>query len=43
MGFSRQLSSTEIFEQAQKFSAELRKENQRLSNIVMMGMVFSIY
>ena len=29
MGFSRQLTSTEIFEQAQKFSAELRKTNQR--------------
>lgn len=38
MGFSRQLTSTEIFEQAQRFSAELRKEDQRLSNVVMMGM-----
>ena len=41
MGFSRQLSSSEIFEQAQKFSAELRNntdESKRLSNIVMMGM-----
>lgn len=38
MGFARQLSSTEIFEQAQKFSAELKLENKRLSNIVFMGM-----
>lgn len=40
MGFSRQLSSTEIFEQAQKFSAELRTRSppERLSNVVMMGM-----
>ena len=38
MGFSRQLTSTEIFEQAQKFSSELLQKNERLSNIVMMGM-----
>jgi len=38
MGFSRQLSSAEIFEQVQKFSAELRKNNSRISNVVMMGM-----
>eukprot|EP00607_Mallomonas_marina_P006102 CAMPEP_0182432438 /NCGR_PEP_ID=MMETSP1167-20130531/56357_1 /TAXON_ID=2988 /ORGANISM="Mallomonas Sp, Strain CCMP3275" /LENGTH=393 /DNA_ID=CAMNT_0024619959 /DNA_START=89 /DNA_END=1270 /DNA_ORIENTATION=- len=38
MGFSRQLSSSEIFEQAQRFSAELRRADERLSNIVMMGM-----
>eukprot|EP01041_Mallomonas_annulata_P005278 gene5278-10561_t len=38
MGFSRQLTSTEIFEQAQRFSAELRKSGGRLSNVVMMGM-----
>lgn len=38
MGFSRQLTSTEIFEQAQQFSAELQREGQRLSNIVFMGM-----
>lgn len=38
MGFSRQLSSGEIFEQAQMFSADLKKKNERLSNIVMMGM-----
>ena len=38
MGFSRQLTSTEIFEQAQKFSSELKQKNERLSNIVMMGM-----
>ena len=41
MGFSRQLTSSEIFEQAQRFSAELRADpagEKRLSNIVMMGM-----
>jgi 23S rRNA (adenine2503-C2)-methyltransferase len=38
MGFSRQLSSSEIFEQAQRFSAELIKNGSRLSNIVLMGM-----
>jgi 23S rRNA (adenine2503-C2)-methyltransferase len=27
MGFARQLTSSEIFEQAQKFSAELKKDN----------------
>lgn len=38
MGFSRQLTSTEIFEQTQRFSAELRAKDERLSNVVMMGM-----
>lgn len=38
MGFARQLTSTEIFEQAQLFSAELKKKNERLSNVVFMGM-----
>jgi 23S rRNA (adenine2503-C2)-methyltransferase len=38
MGFSRQLTSAEIFEQAQIFSTELKKDNQRLSNVVFMGM-----
>jgi len=38
MGFSRQLSSSEIFEQAQQFSAELRQQDLRLSNVVLMGM-----
>ena len=39
MGFFRQLTSTEIFEQAQRFSAELRLNNAcRLSNVVMTGM-----
>jgi hypothetical protein len=44
MGFFRQLTSAEIFEQVQRFSAELRRSNdtqgmpQRLSNVVMMGM-----
>lgn len=38
MGFARQLTSTEIFEQAQLFSAELKKNNERLSNVVFMGM-----
>lgn len=38
MGFSRQLTSEEIFEQAQLFAAQLRQKSLRLSNIVMMGM-----
>eukprot|EP01038_Epipyxis_sp_PR26KG_P004937 gene4937-6909_t len=39
MGFSRQLTSTEIFEQVQKFSSELKSENnERISNVVFMGM-----
>ena len=38
-GFYRQLTSTEIFEQAQKFSQELKADNgKRLSNVVLMGM-----
>ncbi len=41
MGFSRQLSSTEIFEQVQIFSSELRRKGQRLSNVVFMGMVLN--
>ena len=38
MGFSRQLTAAEIFEQAQAFSAELKQQGQRLSNVVFMGM-----
>lgn len=38
MGFSRQLTSSEIFEQAQLFSVKLKANNERLSNIVLMGM-----
>ena len=49
MGFSRQLTASEIFEQAQKFSCELKSKQDddslrsnsrgnRLSNVVMMGM-----
>ena len=38
MGFFRQLTGTEIFEQVQRFSCELKKDGQRLSNVVMMGM-----
>lgn len=38
-GFFRQLTSAEIFEQAQKFSQELKADNgKRLSNVVLMGM-----
>lgn len=37
MGFARQLTSDEIFEQVAKFAAELRKQDGRLSNIVFMG------
>lgn len=35
MGFARQLTPDEIFEQVARFSAELKKENKRLSNVVM--------
>jgi len=38
MGFSRDLSEGEIFEQAARFSAELRAQGERLSNVVFMGM-----
>lgn len=38
MGYSRQLSEEEIFEQAARFSAELRSRGERLSNVVFMGM-----
>ena len=38
MGFSRHLSSGEIFEQAARFAAELKAKDERLSNVVFMGM-----
>ena len=38
MGFSRHLSEGEIFEQAARFAAELRARDERLSNVVFMGM-----
>lgn len=38
MGFARQLTPDEIFEQVARFAAELSKEDKRLSNVVMMGM-----
>lgn len=38
MGFDRHLSPEEIFEQAQRFSSELQRRGERLSNIVLMGM-----
>jgi len=38
MGFARHLTATEIFEQAQRFSRELRACDERLSNVVLMGM-----
>ncbi|MEL6348537.1 MAG: 23S rRNA (adenine(2503)-C(2))-methyltransferase RlmN [Myxococcota bacterium] len=38
MGFARHLTADEIFEQAQRFSAELRAAGERLSNVVLMGM-----
>lgn len=38
MGFARNLTSTEIFEQAMRFSRELETKGERLSNIVLMGM-----
>ncbi|MEO1664232.1 MAG: 23S rRNA (adenine(2503)-C(2))-methyltransferase RlmN [Chloroflexota bacterium] len=38
MGFSRNLTVTEIFEQAMVFARELAAADERLSNIVLMGM-----
>ena len=38
MGFARQLSSAEIFEQAMLFARELEAQQERLSNVVLMGM-----
>jgi len=38
MGFARQLTPSEIFEQVARFSAELKSKDQRLTNIVLMGM-----
>lgn len=38
MGFARQLSATEIFEQAAVFARELAENGERLSNVVLMGM-----
>uniref|UniRef100_A0A0G4FEV4 Radical SAM core domain-containing protein n=1 Tax=Chromera velia CCMP2878 TaxID=1169474 RepID=A0A0G4FEV4_9ALVE len=38
MGFARQLRPEEIFEQAARASAWLRKRGERLSNVVFMGM-----
>jgi 23S rRNA (adenine2503-C2)-methyltransferase len=43
MGFSRQLTSTEIFEQVQQFAFELKKKGEKLSNVVFMGMVIHSY
>lgn len=38
MGFARNLTATEIFEQAMQFSRELEANGDRLSNVVLMGM-----
>jgi 23S rRNA (adenine2503-C2)-methyltransferase len=38
MGFGRQLTSAEIFEQAAIFHRELISKGERLSNITLMGM-----
>ena len=38
MGFARQLTSDEIFEQVSRFASELKSKGERLSNVVMMGM-----
>jgi len=38
MGFARNLSAAEIFEQAMRFARELEAEGERLSNVVLMGM-----
>ena len=38
MGFARNLTATEIFEQVMRFARELEAEGDRLSNVVFMGM-----
>lgn len=38
MGFARNLTSTEIFEQAYRFAQLLAEDGERLSNVVLMGM-----
>ena len=38
MGFARQLTSSEILEQVQRFHVELAAKGERLSNVVFMGM-----
>ena len=38
MGFARQLTPDEIYEQVARFSSELQGEGGRLSNVVLMGM-----
>lgn len=38
MGFARNLTAGEIFEQAMHFACELEAEGERLSNVVLMGM-----
>jgi len=38
MGFARNLSASEIVEQAIRFARELAAESRRLSNVVLMGM-----
>lgn len=38
MGFARNLTATEIFEQAMDFARELAAEGDRLTNVVLMGM-----
>ncbi len=38
MGFSRQLSADEIFEQVLLYSQYLQRKKERLSNVVFMGM-----
>merc|ERR1719210_2036964 len=38
MGFRRHLTSAEIFEQAARYSAYLRRRKKRLSSVVILGM-----
>jgi 23S rRNA (adenine2503-C2)-methyltransferase len=38
MGFARQLTADEIFEQAMYFARDLESRGERLSNVVLMGM-----
>ena len=43
MGFKRDLSADEIFEQAAVFSGELTRQGERLSNVVFMGTHISLH
>lgn len=42
MGFARQLTSDEIYEQVARFATELSGEGERLSNVVLMGEYYTM-